>query len=60
MTLIFNKTLLRLGVHILSTGYLKNKALCFTELFDHNNVSFNQKIVADEDSKEGSKEVVIV
>ena len=57
--LIPDKTLLRLSVHILSTGYLENFVFCFIEVTEHYNIGFNCKVVKNEDGKEDSKEAVI-
>ena len=58
MTLIPDETLLGLGLHILSTGYLEDGALCFNEVTEHDNTGFNSKVVEDEDGEEDGKEVV--
>lgn len=58
MALISDETLLRLGFHISSTGYLKDGALCFTEVSEYDNTGFDCKVVEDEDGEEDSKEAV--
>lgn len=50
---------MRLDVHILSIGYLKDKALCFTKVTEHNNIGFNRKVVENENGKKDGKETVI-
>ena len=58
MALILDKTLLTLGVHILSTEYLEDKASYFTKVIEHDNIGFDCKVVKDEDGKEDSKKAV--
>ena len=58
MALIPDETLLRLGLHILSIGYLEDRALCFTEVTEHDNTGYNRKMVEDEDGEEDGKEAV--
>ena len=58
MALIPDETLLRLGLHILSTGYLEDGARYFTKITEHNNTGFDRKVVKDEDGEEDSKEAV--
>lgn len=57
-TLIPDKTLLRLGFHILSIGYLEDRAPCFTKVTEDDNTSFNREMVEDEVGKEDGKEAV--
>lgn len=49
---------MRLGIYILCTGYLENRAPYFSKVTEHNNINFNRKIVEDEDNKEDGKEAV--
>ena len=42
----------------MSTGYLEDRALCFTEVTKHNNTSFDRKVVEDKHGKEDGKEAV--
>ena len=56
--LISNETLLRLDLHISSTGYLEDRALCFTEVIEHNNTGFDREVVEDKDGEEDGKEAV--
>lgn len=58
MVLILDDILLRLGVHILSIRYLEDWALCFNKITKYENISFDRKVVEDEDSKEDGKEAV--
>ena len=58
MALIPDETLLRLDLHILSTGYLEDRATRFTKFTEYNNSSFDHKVVEDEDGKEDGEEVV--
>lgn len=58
MIFIFDKTLLRLDIYILSTRYLKNRAPCFFKVTEHNNICFDYKIIEDENGKEDGKEMV--
>ena len=58
MTLIPDKTLLRLGIHISFMRYLEDRALCFTEIIEYDNISFNCEVVKDENDKEDGKEAV--
>lgn len=58
MALIPNKTLLRLGLHILFTKYLEDGAPCFTKVTEHNNNNFDHKVVWDKNGKKDGKEVV--
>ena len=58
MALISNEILLRIGLHILSTGYPEDGALCFTKVTEHENTGFDCKVVADEDGKEDGEEAV--
>lgn len=59
MALIPYKTLLRLDLHILFTGYLENGSSCFIKVTEHDNIDFDHKILEDEDSKKDSKKAVI-
>ena len=54
MELIPDKTLLRLGLHILSTKYLEDRAPCFTKITKHGNIGFYRKVV----EKDGKKTVI--
>ena len=56
--LIPDETLLRLGLHISSTGYLRDGALRFTKVTENKNTSFDRKVVEDEDGKEDGEEAV--
>lgn len=56
--LISDKTLLRLGLHILSTEYLEDGAPHFTKVTKHDNTGFDCKVVSDEDGEENGKETV--
>lgn len=58
MALILDKTLLRLGIHILSMDYLKDIALYFTKVIKHNNIDFDRKLFEDENDKKDGKEAV--
>lgn len=58
ITLILDKVLLRLAIHILSIKYLKNKALYFIIVIEYNNPGFNRKIIEDKNSKENGKKAV--
>lgn len=58
MALISNKILLKLGLYILSTEYPENGAPCFTKVTEYNNISFNGKVVENEDSIKDEKEAV--
>ena len=60
MALDPNKALLRLRFHISSMEYLENGVLCFIEVIEDNNISFDRKMVEDEDGKEDGKEAVTV
>lgn len=53
-TLIFDETLLKLGVHILSTGYLKDGTR-FTKVTKHDNICFDHKMVENKNAKEDGK-----
>ena len=55
---ILDEILLRLGLHISSTGYLEDGAPRFTEVTEYNNTSFSRKVVEEEDGKEDGKEAV--
>ena len=57
-TLIPDETLLRLGLHISSTGYLEDGAPRFTEVIEHDNTGFDREVVEDEDGKEDGEEAV--
>lgn len=59
MAFIPNEILLRLGVHILSTGYLKNGASCFTKVTKYDNIGFDHKVVENENGKKDGKKAVI-
>lgn len=59
MILIPNKTLLKLGLHILSMGYLEDSVSCFIKITKPDNIGFDPKMVKDEDGKENDKEAVI-
>ena len=56
--LILNETLLKLGVHILSTGYLENRAFYLTKVIKYDNFDFNHKMVKDKDGEEDGKKVI--
>ena len=56
---ILDETLLRLGLHILSMGYLENGAPPFTNVIEHDNIGFDCKIVENEDGEKDGKEAVI-
>lgn len=49
---------MRLGNHILSTGYLEIGAFHFTKVTEHDNISFDYKVIKDENGKEDGKKVV--
>ena len=49
---------MRLGLHISSTGYPEDRTFCFTKVTEHNNTSFNYKVVEDEDGKKDGKEAI--
>ena len=51
---IADKALLRLGIHILATGYLKKRAFCFTEV-TRNDKEINKKADTVFNSKEKIK-----
>ena len=50
--------LLRLAAHNLSIGYLENGAPCFIKAIEYDNISFDCKVVEDEDGEEDGKEIV--
>ena len=52
--LFSNKTLLKMGVHILSIRYLEDEPFCFTKITKYDNLSFDNKVVEDEDGKKNS------
>ena len=58
--LISNEILLRLVVYISSIGYLENGTPCFIEVTEYDNISFDSKVVEDEDGKKelGKKAVI--
>lgn len=58
MTLILNKTLLRLGVYILSIEYLEDRAFYFTKVTEYDNSNFDCKVIEDENSEEDGIEAV--
>ena len=58
MTLILDKTLLRLGVHISSIRYLEDGTSHFTKVTKHNNINFDCKVFNNEDGKKDGKEAV--
>lgn len=58
MILIFDETLLRLGVQILSTGNLEDEGSRFTKVTEYNNIDFDRKMLKDKNGKEDGKEVV--
>ena len=57
-TLIPDKTVLRLGIHISSMRYLEDEAFCFTEVTKYDNIGFDHKVVQVEDGKEDGKETI--
>ena len=56
--LIPDESLLRLGLHISSMGYLEDGAPRFTKVTEHDNTSFDREVVEDEDGEEACKEAV--
>lgn len=58
MAHISDQTLLRLGVHILSTVYHEDEASHFTKVTEYNNIGFDHKVVEDEDGKKDSKKTI--
>ena len=58
MALILDEILLRLGLHISSTGYLEDGAPRFIEVTEYDNTGFDRKVVEDEDGEEDGEEVV--
>lgn len=58
MTLILNKTLLRLGVYILSIEYLEDGTFYFTKVTEYDNSNFDCKVIEDENSEEDGIEAV--
>lgn len=55
MTLIPDKTLLRLSIYLLSIGYLENGAFFITKVTEHKNIGFYYKVVDNEDNKKDRK-----
>lgn len=58
MALFPDETLLRLDIYILSKRYFEDGALCFTGVFEQDNIDFDCKVVEDENAKEDDKEAV--
>lgn len=49
---------MRLSIHILCIKYLEDRDFYFIKIFKYNNISFDCKIIEDEDSKEDDKKTV--
>ena len=58
MALISDETLLRLDVHILSMMYYEERAFHFIKATKYNNISFDRKVVENENGKKDSKKTI--